>query len=196
MFLLAGLMGVLAVGATALVGLEVVSDHDSEDETHDDVAEIAKEDGAEPYDLVEIAANLMEALPDVAPVAPAMMAADADLDASPDDDTDAESGRMEDHIVAAPGAIHENLTAIEFLTGLHQEEVEDFLPEEDALVIIYDDLTDPDPAVGLEEDEDDPSRTHVTLNGNRVAAVDAGEGLTLDHIMLVPESSFDAAAAA
>ena len=199
MFLIAGLMGVLAVGATALVGLEIASDNDPEDDSPEEMAGAGDAEGAAPYDLVEIAANLIEALPetDTEPDtgAPAMIAGAAPLADMPDADAPVHDGPSPDGD-SAHEDVHEDLTAIDFLAGLHQDQVSDFVPEEDTLVIIYDDLVDPDPTVGLEADEDDPSRSHVTLNGARVAAVDDAEGLTLDHVTLVPQSTFDSAAAA
>ncbi len=77
------------------------------------------------------------------------------------------------------------------LMQTHQENVTDFLPDHDRLVVVFDDKADPDPQLGLETDEADGACSYVTLNGVRIATVDVVEGLTLDHITLVPESSLN-----
>lgn len=142
MLLLAGFMGMLAVGATALVGLDLASKRSLEQEN----------------DHLDAGADI----------------SDPDKGAVPPQDT---------------------------ATGAHQaaagpDDISDFSVEDDRLVIVFNDLFDPDPTVGLEPDDSDFARTHVTLNGIRIAAVTAAGGLTLDHIGLVAQSSLDTAAAA
>ncbi|WP_299846134.1 hypothetical protein [uncultured Roseovarius sp.] len=150
MLLLAGLMGMLAVGATALVWLDLAYDP-KEDPKNDSL-----EDGAEPSDISATdSEDLIEAESDAAEV--------------------------EDNV---------------FATRTDAADISSFSAEDDRLVIVFNDHFDPDPEVGLEVDERDLSRAHVTLNGIRIAAVDEAEGLTLDHIALVAQSSVEIPAAA
>jgi len=77
----------------------------------------------------------------------------------------------------------------DWLSQDHQAQVTDFSTAEDSLMVIYDDLVDPDPEVTITRDEDDQSRQHVALNGVRIAAVDGADDLTLDHVTLIAEST-------
>jgi len=77
----------------------------------------------------------------------------------------------------------------DWLSQDHQAQITDFSVTEDSLMVIYNDDADPDPEVTLEQDEEHQTRQHVVLNGMRVAAVDGADGLTLDHITLIAEST-------
>ena len=75
-----------------------------------------------------------------------------------------------------------------------QKDVINFSPENDRLIIVYDDFLHPEPTIALEEDEKYFSRTHVTMNGVRIAAIDDANALRLDHIGLMPQSFVEDAA--
>jgi len=64
------------------------------------------------------------------------------------------------------------------------------------LMIVYDDQQDGDPEISLEADEEVTARQHVLLNGVRIAFVENAQDLTLDHIVLLGQSAFDAQSAA
>ena len=73
--------------------------------------------------------------------------------------------------------------------GVHQDNVRGFVPNQDKLIVVFDDTADAFPVVGLVFEEGADASAHVTLNGERITTVHAATGLTLDHITLVPESS-------
>lgn len=209
MLLLAGLMGVLAIGATALVWFETAPRSDADQEV-----EVASDENRDSESQVEVdSKDPVDAPADVAPaMAPSHKILEMDdpftgggwLD---DDDDDF----LADDGVTPPGfAGMVNETPVVFeavsadvpdeaqrgaeeahhaLMQAHQESVTDFIPEQDRLIIVFDDTVDPDPQPGLERDEAGGSCSYVTLNGVRIAMVDATDGLTVDHITLVPESS-------
>ncbi len=163
MLLFASLMGLVAVGSTALVGLEIAlepSDDDDPDQMPETCQPATDDLGGLEF-MLDCAMKDEEDTPD-------------QMQADPDDDE------------AAP---------LEMLTQLHQEEFPDFSPENHKLVIVYDDHSDPSPVLGLEPDPQDEERTHVTLNGIRIAAVNTQGELTLDHIELVSESMVENTAA-
>ncbi len=163
MLLFASLMGLVAVGSTALVGLEIALDRNDDDDTDDmpETCQPATDEFGGLELMLDCAMKNAEDTPD-------------QMQTDPDDDE------------AAP---------LEMLTRLHQEEFLDFSPENHKLVIVYDDHSDPSPVLGLEPDPQDEGRTHVTLNGIRIAAVDTEGELTLDHIELVSESMVESTAA-
>ena len=175
MLMFAGLMGMLAVGATAMVGFDVVAkqdnDHDDSaadehadtNSTNENIGEYLIAMAAESAGIHPVTETIASAVPDYPESVEAEVAAEAEAladDAATDEST-AQSGN---------------------------QAIIDFSAESDRLVIVFDDFVDPDPTVALEEDEDDLARTHVTLNGVRIAAVDEADGLRLDHIGLMPQS--------
>ncbi len=81
-----------------------------------------------------------------------------------------------------------------WITQPHQSEITDFSVEEDTLMVIYDDIADPDPDVALEPDPEDADRQHLLLNGMRIASIAGGDGLGLGHVTLVAASSLPPAA--
>ena len=220
MLLLAGLMGVLAIGATALVWFETSSrrrtDQDA-DTPHPSSAEAESKtvegiaDGGD-EDLIELAADLAEAVPMTPPATHVHEMDDPFMGGGwLLDDEDEDEDTADDDMVGAVGTIGVvNDTPVFFDAALsdepaepteteeaasdtlhpalmqqHQENVADFLPDRDRLVVVFDDTADPDPELAIETDG---VSSHVTLNGVRIATVDVSEGLTLDHIALVPES--------
>ncbi|WP_306113059.1 MULTISPECIES: hypothetical protein [unclassified Roseovarius] len=220
MLLLAGLMGVLAIGATALVWFETSSrrradqdadtPHPSPTEAENKTVEDTADGGDE--DLIELAADLAEAVPMTPPATHVHEMDDPFMgggwlldDEDEDDDTADDDvvgsvgtiGVVNDTPVFFDAALSEELaetteteeaasdTLHPALMQQHQENVADFLPDRDRLVVVFDDTADPDPELGVETDG---VSSHVTLNGVRIATVDVSEGLTLEHIALVPES--------
>ena len=99
-----------------------------------------------------------------------------------------------DIVTAGEGA--DTIALTDWLNKDHQAEVMDFSASDDSLMVIFDDGADPDPEVGIEADEDDADRQYITLNGVRIAAIIGADGLTLDHITLVPQSAADQMAVA
>jgi len=77
----------------------------------------------------------------------------------------------------------------DWITQEHQAEITDFSAAEDALMVIYDDSTDPDPELAIEPDEEDADVQHLVLNGERIAMLTGAAGLTLNDITLIPESA-------
>ena len=206
MLLLLGLMGVLAIGATALVWFETAPR--GRDDAGDAAAQTAGTDTdtktpaeTPDDDLMSMGAGLLQAAP---PVAPNTYIHEMD---DPfrgggwlDDDEEDEIGSGNAAPVAFDAAPydstkHESEERAEppqnALMRAHQENVTGFAPGRDRLVVVFDDHVDPNPRLGLTWEEADEGRTHITLNGVRIASVDVTEGLTLDDITLVPESSLN-----
>ena len=213
MLFLAGLMGVLAVGATALVGLEVASEPDEERvEDERGVVDGAQDQASSGEDLISIATAGFEVVSHMSEDAETTTHVISDVSdtlGAPENTPDffaEEYGAVFGGVVPAAVGSDEQADEIasdaeiiapqDFLTEMHQDEVTDFSAADDQLVVVFDDLVDPNPLVGLEEDEHQNTRTHLTLNGVRIAAVDEAEGLTLDHITLVAQSTVENAAAA
>jgi Ca2+-binding RTX toxin-like protein len=94
---------------------------------------------------------------------------------------------QDDTVTGGTGA--DSFTLGHWITQDHQAEILDFSLAEDALMVIYDDSTDPDPEVTLEPDDADAELQHLVLNGVRIAAISGAAGLTLDAIALIPESA-------
>ncbi|MEO3414454.1 hypothetical protein AAFO92_07355 [Roseovarius sp. CAU 1744] len=199
MLLLAGLMGILAIGATALVWFETAprpADEQGNAAAADTPDTDISDDESE-Y-VTDMGGSLACAAP---PVDPAAIARDVDrrLRGGPRDGQDATCAS-----IAEPGmtgatsrsaglSLDEGAVGAEFendgLLQAHQENVTGFSPQRDKLVVVFDDQVDPDPRLELQRDAADSAHTHVALNGVRIATVDVVDGLTLDHITLVPESS-------
>ncbi len=96
-----------------------------------------------------------------------------------------------DDIVTA-GAGKDSILLGDWLSQGHQAEVLDFSAAEDFLMVFYDDSDGADPEVGLETDENNADNQHIVLNGVRIAMIANAGDLSLDHITLLPHSSFAA----
>ncbi|WP_245827470.1 calcium-binding protein [Roseovarius gaetbuli] len=94
-----------------------------------------------------------------------------------------------DDIVTA-GAGEDSIVLGDWLSQDHQAEVLDFSAAEDSLMVFFDDSDGTDPEVSLEADEENGSNQHIVLNGVRIAMIANAGGLSLDHITLLPQSSF------
>lgn len=75
-----------------------------------------------------------------------------------------------------------------WLSADHQAQILDFAPDQDTLMVVYDDLAGPEPEVDLAPDADDESVQHVMLNGVAIATVNNAAGLNVGHITLVGSS--------
>ena len=96
-----------------------------------------------------------------------------------------------DDMVTA-GAGEDSIVLGDWLSQDHQAEVLDFSAAEDSLMMFFDDSDGTDPEVSLEADEENATTQHLVLNGVRIAMIANAEGLSLDHITLLPQSSFGA----
>ena len=65
----------------------------------------------------------------------------------------------------------------------------DFESGEDQLILVYNDATQSDPEIRIDEDDES---TRVSMNGTLVATLVAGTKIDLSDIALVPESAADA----
>lgn len=103
-------------------------------------------------------------------------------------------GAGDDLIYAGPGDVittgagQDTVVLGDWLSAEHQAEILDFEPEEDQLMIVYNNLRGDDPEVTLEFDEEVADRQHVLLNGERIAFVENAQDLTLDHVVLLARS--------
>ena len=95
-----------------------------------------------------------------------------------------------DIVTAGEGA--DSIALGDWLSQEHQAEIMDFSAEEDSIMIVYDDQSGNEPDVTLEQDEDDPTRQHVVLNGERIASVANATGLSLAQVVLVGQSALAA----
>ncbi|MFX0546047.1 calcium-binding protein [Roseovarius sp. S1116L3] len=76
----------------------------------------------------------------------------------------------------------------EWLSAAHQAEILDFAPDEDTLMVVYDDADGSAPDVDLAEDPNDDGIMHVMLNGTAIAAVNKVAGLNAGHITVIGSS--------
>ncbi|MFX0543681.1 calcium-binding protein [Roseovarius sp. S4756] len=127
---------------------------------------------------------------------------EADPDAGGGSDTDGmdflNGGGGSDVITAGAGDIvttgdgADTVVLGEWLSGAHQAEILDFAPDEDTLMVIYDDADDSAPEVDLAEDPDDSGIMHVMLNGVAIATVNNAAGLNAGHITIIGSSLLEA----
>ncbi len=82
----------------------------------------------------------------------------------------------------------------DWLSAGHQAHILDFMPEEDTIMVVFDDTSEDDPDVDLVPDAEDAGLQHVTLNGVPIAAVNNAAGLNAGHITLIGSSLLAAAA--
>lgn len=70
--------------------------------------------------------------------------------------------------------------------------IEDFDPDEDALVVVWDDYaSDTPPELSLDADEEDPNVTRLLGNGKVLAVVHSDMGVSLDAVALRPASAIE-----
>ena len=178
MFLLAGLMGMMAVGAMAYIALSIP---ETSPKHHDDTCKAAADKG--PGDVYS--AIPQDSTDEVTPTS-----YDPGVDAA-----EHSGANCADMVINGDGA--DTIAIGNWLNDDHQAEVADFSTDEDSLLVVYDDQSRSDPGarsegrpqVGIERDGTDSARRYVTLDGVRIAAVDNAEGLTLGHIALMGQSA-------
>ena len=100
----------------------------------------------------------------------------------------------DDIVTAGEGA--DTIALGDWLNQDHQAEILDYSVAEDSLMVVYDDTTGDEPDMSIEEDEDDPDRQHVMMNGVRIALVESDEEVTLDQIILIGQSTLNSLTAA
>ena len=107
-------------------------------------------------------------------------------------------GGGDDVITAGPGDV---VTAGEgadtvildlWTSAAHQAEILDFAPDEDTLMVVYDDTAGITPDVDLAADPDNDSILQIMLNGVAIATVNNAAGLNAGHITLVGSSALGA----
>lgn len=95
--------------------------------------------------------------------------------------------------VASGGADADTFILGDWISDGAAAQVSDFDPEEDALVLVYDDSNGAlPPDVALNTDETDPTMIRIALDGVEVALVNGGAGLTPADIALVGQSAAQA----
>jgi Ca2+-binding RTX toxin-like protein len=80
----------------------------------------------------------------------------------------------------------------DWLSAAHQAEILDFAPDEDTLMVVYDDTDGSVPDVDLAGDPDNDAVRHVMLNGVAIAVVNNAAGLNAGHITVIGASLLDA----
>lgn len=80
----------------------------------------------------------------------------------------------------------------DWLRAGHQAVILDFSTAEDALLVVYDDAGGAVPDITLERDPDTAGTQHLVLDGSAVAVIANAQGLTLDHVTLLPQSGLAA----
>ncbi len=79
-----------------------------------------------------------------------------------------------------------------WLDAGHQAEILDFSPDEDRLLVVFDDSDGTEPEVTLQPDGDNPDHQRLLLNGEPITRIANAQGLTLDHVSLLPQSELAA----
>lgn len=92
----------------------------------------------------------------------------------------------EDIVTTGTGA--DSVILGDWLDGDHQAEILDFSPDEDSLVVVYDDTDGSEPEVTLEPDSENPDHQRLLVNGEAITLITNAQGLTLDHVSLLPQS--------
>ncbi|MFD0859324.1 calcium-binding protein [Roseovarius aquimarinus] len=116
------------------------------------------------------------------------------LEPGPDDADFLNGGGGADVITAGAGDIvttgegADTVILGDWLAMTHQAEILDFAPEEDTLMVVYDDVAGAAPEVDLQTDPGNPDVAHVMLNGIQIAAVNNAPGLNAGHITLIGSS--------
>ncbi len=96
--------------------------------------------------------------------------------------------------IVTGGAGSDTFLLGEWLSADHQAQILDFAPDQDTLMVVYDDSENPEPNVDLLPDPDDEGVQHVMLNGVAIATVNNAAGLNAGHITLIGSSLLPAGA--
>jgi Ca2+-binding RTX toxin-like protein len=122
---------------------------------------------------------------------------DDTLSGMDDDDTDyLNGGDGNDWLLAGGGDIvtggagADNIVLGDWLAGADAVDLIDFDPTEDQLVVLWDLTGDPDPQIEIRTDADNPTLSHIVLDGVEIASVNTPDGLTAADILLVERTGF------
>jgi Ca2+-binding RTX toxin-like protein len=96
--------------------------------------------------------------------------------------------------IVTGGAGADTILLGEWLSADHQAQILDFKPDEDTLMIVFNDLAGAEPDVDLAADPDNEGIQHIMLNGVAIAAVNNAAGLNAGHITLIGSSLLPAGA--
>ncbi len=96
--------------------------------------------------------------------------------------------------IVTGGAGSDTILLGKWLSADHQAQILDFAPDQDTLMVVYDDLADPEPEVDLAPDPDNEGIQHVMLNGVAIATVNNAAGLNASNITLIGSSLLPAGA--
>lgn len=94
---------------------------------------------------------------------------------------------LDDMVDAGDGA--DTIMLGDWITANDVAEILDFQIEDDALVVFYDAESNGNPTLSLEHDTRDGNGQTLLLNGAPIATIQGAAGLTLDHILLLPQSA-------
>lgn len=94
--------------------------------------------------------------------------------------------------IASGGSGADTIMFGDWIASGQEVDILDFEPNEDQLIVFFDDAATPDPTLTIEPDPDNEDDRHVLLNGAHIATVLNAPGLTLDHIALMPEEALSA----
>lgn len=207
MLWLAGLMGLTGVGVAALVLPQLGNDADTDDDDvyiddyqshgNDDLIQtlelasaspkdvefddydVFDEDEDAPADAFDLGMPMLVLTPEMSVMSPADMSLDAF------DDTDG--------LEAAPD-LEEGLGALPLETWIDEGvpgEAIDYDPDQDSLVIVWDDITEDtnEPQINVVSDEHDPEVMHVLMNGQSVAEIYGDANFSVSDLTIIPLSS-------
>ena len=114
---------------------------------------------------------------------------------APEDDEDyLNGGAGDDRIslgagdIATGGNGADSFILRDWLDARHQSQIVDFNTAEDNLVLLYDDTGDAAPDVTIKGDTDVHGLHRILLDGEVVAEVTSDAALTLEHIILIPQT--------
>ena len=114
-----------------------------------------------------------------------------------DDEADyLNGGAGDDWLVAGGGDIvtggdgADTVVLGDWLADAGAVELIDYDPADDQLVVLWDQAGAPDPQIEIRTDADNPTLSHILLDGVEIAAVDCDAALTVADILLVDRAGF------
>ncbi|HEY9040482.1 MAG TPA: calcium-binding protein [Roseovarius sp.] len=96
--------------------------------------------------------------------------------------------------IVTGGAGADTVLLGDWISADHQAQILDFAPDQDTLMVVYDDLAGPEPDVDLAPDPENATIQRVIVNGVAVATVNNAAGLNAGHITLIGSSLLPAGA--
>jgi hypothetical protein len=193
MLILAGLMGMIGVGAASLVAVQPPAEDDDYADAPEDQA-FPEEMMAQPDEALGLAES--EPLDPMVGTMHAGLLDDGDI--GQDGVADALGEDASDPI--APLALNESafdgLEFSNFMTGdwisqAHGPEVIDYEAEKESILVVWDDtsLEAQEPSLSVSPDPDDPEVMQVNMNGKPLADVYGDPELSVADLVLMPLSS-------